>query len=137
MGINIEKVKKIRESKPFSLWDLAVFITIITAIVILFVFSFSSQKEGTKVVVYVENEFYGEYSLKENTQEPIPVYNKDGKFLLNMHIKDGVVWVTDATSPRRLCELSRISKAPQQIIDLPNRVFIEIVGESDIDYISG
>ena len=56
----------------------------------------------------------------------------------NVHtqILDGKVRVTHADCPDRLCQKTgSISKAPQRIVCLPNKVVIKIVGTSEVDTI--
>lgn len=133
--MDIKKAKIIKTTKPFALWDIALFAVLAIIIVLLFVFSLNTAKEGDTVRVFVGNDWFEDYSIDTNGSYDIT--SSDGTVLMILVIKDKTVWVKESTCPDKICELSKIRYSPQQIICLPNKVYISIIGKSDIDIIVG
>ena len=133
--MDIEKVKKIKSSRPFSLLGIPIFAVLAIVVITFMIISFNAKKEGEIVRVWVENKFYADYDLNINGHYDIS--NADDKLLLVLVIEDRVVHVEDSTCPDHLCEISNIQFAPEQIICLPNNVIITIIGQSDFDIIVG
>lgn len=106
-------------------------------IVVLGVFYVVMQKDpGTQVIVTVDGEEYGRYSLDEEQEIPIVI---DGVTTNLLVIKDGVADMTEANCPDKLCVHQReISKSNEMIVCLPNKVVVEISGgeESGFDTIA-
>ena len=106
-------------------------------IVVLGVFYVVMQKDpGTQVIVTVDGEEYGRYSLDEEQEIPIVI---DGVTTNLLVIKDGVADMTEANCPDKLCVHQReISKGNEMIVCLPNKVVVEISGseESGFDTIA-
>lgn len=133
--MNEQKVKKIKSSRPFALWDIAVFAVLAVVIIVFMAVSLNLKQEGSKIRVYVNNDFFADYDI--NLDGEYNVTNTDGDVLMVLVIQDQKVWVKNSTCPDHICEMSKISYAPQQIVCLPNNVYISILGESDIDIIVG
>ena len=133
--MNEQKVKKIKSSRPFALWDIAVFAVLAVVIIVFMAVSLNLKQEGSKIRVYVNNDFFADYDINQDGE--YNVTNTDGDVLMVLVIQDQKVWVKNSTCPDHICEMSKISYAPQQIVCLPNNVYISILGESDIDIIVG
>ena len=100
---------------------LIVTMALIVAVAALLLFLFKS--EGDMVVVTVDGELYGEYSLGED--KTVEIKNGDGSNLLV--IEGGRAYVTEASCPDGICSSHRaVSKDGESIICLPNKVVIEI-----------
>lgn len=106
-------------------------------LVVLGVFYFVKQNDlGTQVIISIDGEEYGRYSLEENQEIPIVI---DGVTTNLLIIEDGVADMTEANCPDKLCVHQReISKSNEMIVCLPNKVVVEISGseESGFDTIA-
>ena len=81
------------------------------------------RSEGDKVVVSVDSQVFGEYSLGEN--QTVEIKNGDGYNVLV--IENGEARVESASCPDGICASHRpISYNGQSIICLPNNVVIEV-----------
>lgn len=92
-----------------------------------------TQKEGTGVIVKMNGQEIGRYSLSTNGTYPL---NGGTNVLV---IKDGYAYLLDATCPDKLCvQQGKISKTGQVITCLPNKLTVSVygAGENDIDFIS-
>ena len=84
-----------------------------------------SRAEGEAVRVQVDGETVAEYPLDKDGEYPI---NGGSNVLV---VKDGEAYMKSADCPDRLCVKSgRISRAGEQIICLPNRVSVEVLGDA-------
>ncbi|NLC16416.1 MAG: NusG domain II-containing protein [Clostridiales bacterium] len=133
--MNEQKVRKIKSSRPFALWDIIVFALLAVAVITFMALSLNIKEEGSIVRVYVNNQFFADYDININGQYDIT--NSEGDVLMVLVIQDKKVWAQNSTCPDHICEMTKISYAPQQIICLPNNVHITILGPSDIDIIVG
>lgn len=108
------------------------FITVLLAVVLsgsLFLHRFYSR-EGGQVVVSVDGQVYGSYSLETDQEIPITI---DGKVTNVLVIEDGMADMVEADCPDKLCVHQRaISKNNETIVCLPNRVVVEVT-ESEED----
>ena len=81
------------------------------------------RTEGDKVVVSVDSQVFGEYSLGES--QTVEIKNGDGYNVLV--IENGEARVESASCPDGICSSHRpISYNGQSIICLPNNVVIEV-----------
>lgn len=112
-------------------------VLVVLVIVVLGISYAVMQKDpGTQVIVTVDGEEYGRYSLDEEQEIPIVI---DGVTTNLLVIKDGVADMTEANCPDKLCVHQReISKSNEMIVCLPNKVVVEISGgeESGFDTIA-
>ncbi len=112
-------------------------VLVVLVIVVLGISYAVMQKDpGTQVIVTVDGEEYGRYSLDEEQEIPIVI---DGVTTNLLVIKDGVADMTEANCPDKLCVHQReISKGNEMIVCLPNKVVVEISGseESGFDTIA-
>lgn len=80
---------------------------------------------GGQLRITVNNEIYGTYDLKQDQEIPIGTTN-------TCIIKDGKVTMIQADCPDHICMHSAaIDKDGGTIVCMPNRVFLEIVGQED------
>lgn len=101
-----------------------IFISVLIALImaaVLGVLLFS--RDGDTVIVTVDGQIYGEYSL--NTDRQVEIVNGEGYNLLV--IEGGKAFVKSASCPDGICSSHRaVSKDGESIICLPNKVVIEI-----------
>ncbi len=93
------------------------------------------MKKGEYVVITVDGELYGRYSLSQSQEIDIVA---DGITKNLCVIKDGKADMVEADCPDKLCVHQRaVSKGGESIVCLPNRVVIAIEGgTSEIDSIA-
>jgi hypothetical protein len=91
------------------------------------------QHEGKLVVIEVDGELVGNFSLEEDRFIPV-----DGKLgTTGVEIADKVVRVLDSPCPHKVCVKSgTISKSGETLVCLPNGVVIRIEGEPSVDAVS-
>ncbi|WP_026667718.1 NusG domain II-containing protein [Butyrivibrio sp. AE2005] len=105
---------------------LIIFLTL-TSVVMLIGISLFSQK-GATVVVSVDGKEVASFPLDEDTVYNIGGYHGGENIL---EVKDGKAHLTDASCPDKLCvSMGYINKSGQSIICLPNKVVIEIKGNT-------
>ena len=106
---------------------LIIFLTL-TSVVMLIGISLFSRK-GATVVVSVDGKEVASFPLDEDTVYNIGGYHGGENIL---EVKDGKAHLTDASCPDKLCvNMGYISKTGQSIICLPNKVVIEIKGNTE------
>ncbi len=89
----------------------------------------ATNKGGNQVVVSVDGVEAYSFPLDEDLEFEITGYEGGTNYLV---IENGEAYLKDASCPDRLCvHMGGISKAGQSIICLPNRVVVEIKGESN------
>ncbi len=83
-------------------------------------------KSGEKVCIYVDSREYKTVSLNENITLNIETeYGKN-----TVVVNNGEVFIEETDCPNKLCRKSKISRAGQSIVCLPNRVSILIEGKT-------
>ena len=99
---------------------------------------FLTRQAGNQVVVSVDGQVVSSFPLDKDIEYVIEGYEGGRNTLI---IKDGVAYMSDASCPDHLCMgMGKISQVGQSIICLPNRVVVEIQGESyepEYDVIGG
>ena len=88
--------------------------------------------EGSNIVITVDGEEYGTYSLLE--EQTITIGEGDTKNIIE--IKGGKAYMKDASCPDQLCvDQNEISYDKESIICLPNKVVITVISdvESEVD----
>ena len=115
-GTQVSSAKKHRNDLIFIS---ALLLIILIAALAMLLF----RTEGDKVVVSVDSQVFGEYSLGEN--QTVEIKNGDGYNVLV--IENGEARVESASCPDGICSSHRpISYNGQSIICLPNSVVIEV-----------
>lgn len=86
-------------------------------------------QSGDKVLVTVDGEVYGTYSLCDEQEIEI---KKDGKVTNVLEIKDGYARMKEADCPDRLCvHQKKIENDKESIVCLPNRIVVTVEAEED------
>lgn len=92
----------------------------------VFLFVECTRTGGELVTVELDGEEIGRYPLDTDKRVPL----KDGKNVLV--IEDGKAYMESADCPDKVCvRTGKISRVGEQIVCLPNRVFIRVIGEGD------
>lgn len=126
--MNFEKVKKVKNSKPFTVLDAVIVAVIALALVGVIIWLFVREKPST--VIVTAPDFYRELSLDKDAELRLEH--------LTVHVSNGRVWVTDADCPDKTCEhTGEITRAGQSIVCLPSGVVVSITGISDLQWESG
>ena len=85
-----------------------------------------TRTQGDRVIVTVNGETYGSYSLSKDTEMDIRT-GESGKQLNRLIIKDGKAYVETATCPDGICASHKpISHDGESIICLPHKVVITV-----------
>ncbi len=116
---------------------LKLFDYILIAVLIIFAISFNyvflqiyGGGSSDEVVVTVEGQVYGKYSLKNDGIYNVSIDN-DGIVNNQFEIKNGIVNMTDANCPDKYCIHSKgIEYNSEAIVCLPNKVVLQINSES-------
>ena len=114
--------------------DIILFVFLILLGIILTVASLAGGSDKNTVVVKVDGEVYGTYSLSKD--QTIKIEEDDHYNLIE--IKDGKVQMAESNCNNQLCvKQGAISSGNMPIVCLPNRVIVNISGEEDdIDVIT-
>lgn len=114
--------------------DIVLFAVLMIIGIIISVFAFTSGKTGTKVVVTVDGQIYGTYSLAEDRVITIKQSNHTNKIT----IKNQSVQMTYSDCKNQVCvNDGKVTKTNQSIVCLPNKVMVEIKGdEEEFDAVS-
>lgn len=113
--------------------------TLVIAIVALLVTKKFFMSGGDEVLITIDGETFGEYSLL--TEQTIDITDSEGKTINKLKISGGKANMIWADCPDKLCvKHNEISKENESIICLPNKVIATITkssgGVSDIDSVS-
>ena len=123
--------KKDKAALPFSCSnnkskiknDVFLILFILFFVLLFTLLIFVSRNAGDTVIVTVDGQFFGEYSLNENVIQKIQ-NNQDYNLLI---IEDGEAHVKYASCPDGICSHHRPIKYDGEcIICLPNKVVIEV-----------
>ena len=114
--------------------DIILFICLILIGGALSYLAFSGSSTGDLVVVKVNGEVYGKYSL---TKDRTITVNRDGH-MNKITIKGGKVQVSKSNCKNQVCvKQGSISSTHQSIVCIPNRVVVSIEGkDGEYDVIS-
>lgn len=114
--------------------DIALFFLLIAMGLALSFWSFAAGTSGQRVVVTVNGEPYGTYSLAENQTIEI----KQNHHINKITINNGAVQMSYSTCKNQVCvKDGSISKTNQSLVCLPNKVMVEIKGgEEELDAVS-
>ena len=99
--------------------DIAVICSVAVAFVLSIVLLIPFSKQGSRVVVKQDNKIVYNESININKTVDTPTNT--------VIIKDGIVYISDATCKNQVCvNTGKISKKGESIICLPNKVIVEI-----------
>jgi hypothetical protein len=114
--------------------DLILLAGILAAAVLIYVvFWYTHQEVGAQVVVTVDGETYGTYDLNPADGKAQTIEITKDKTVTNLLIiEDGKADMTQADCPDKLCVHQKaISATGETIVCLPNKVVVEIAGETE------
>jgi len=116
-------------------------IIIIAAILLLAVLVLSLtlifRREGGSVEVRINGELYGTYPL--SVDRTVEFKNSEGRVTNTLVIEGGTAYLSFADCPDKTCvNTGKIKYVGQRITCLPNRLTVQVVGESDggVDFVS-
>lgn len=113
-------MKKIFKKADFVLLGALLFIGILLSAA-----GVLSASSGTRIVITVDGEIYGTYSLDEDREITV---EQDGH-INKITIKDGAAQMTYSTCANQVCiHTGAVSETNRTIVCLPNRVMVEITG---------
>ena len=99
--------------------DIAVICSVAVAFVLSIVLLIPFSKQGSRVVVKQDNKIVYNESININKTDDTPTNT--------VIIKDGIVYISNATCKNQVCvNTGKISKKGESIICLPNKVIVEI-----------
>lgn len=102
-------------------------ILLLIALVFLLWFLLGYRKAGSSVEITVDGELYGTFSLDEDREVPIRVNGSVTNLLV---IADGEANMKEADCPDQICvNHVPVSHTGEDIVCLPNRVVVRVVGE--------
>lgn len=109
-------------------------IAVIVTIALLFflLIHFFIKKDGSMVVVKINGDIQYKGSIHQSKELVVNGYQGGSNRIV---IQDGYVYMADADCPDKLCEhMGKISKTGENIVCMPHRVVVEIVGDgSELD----
>lgn len=89
------------------------------------------KQDGAVVLVTVNGEEYGKYSLNDN--QSICIESNNGQNILV--IQDGAAYMAEASCPDHVCvNTGRISAGGEVIVCLPNQVIVTVVSSYKGEY---
>lgn len=114
--------------------DIVLFFCLLLMGLGLSAWSLTSGGSGQQVIVTVNGQHYGTYSLFENQTIEI----QQNHHLNKITIKDGTAQMTYSDCHNQVCvKDGSVSMANQSIVCLPNKVMVEIIGgEGELDAVS-
>lgn len=122
--------------QKFTTGDKLLFVSLLLLTVYIFKITYTGRKEGSTVVINVNNKEFGRFPLK--TDRHIAVEGPIG--VTDVVIKDGKVGITNSPCPNKMCvKFGWINHVGRVSVCLPNKVVIKIIGDedTDIDAIAG
>ena len=108
--------------------DILLITVIATIALVFFLFiHFFIKKDGSMVVVKINGDINYKGSLYQSKELVVDGYQGGSNRIV---IQDGFVYMADADCPDKLCEhMGKISKTGENIVCMPHRVVVEIVGD--------
>lgn len=111
--------------------DIILAVLLIIAGLAASLFSVISTDSGETVVVTVDGEEFGRYSLAEDRTITVKKNNHTNEII----IKDGTVSMLFSDCANQVCvNTGAVSKTSQSIVCLPNKVMVEIEGGGEPEY---
>ncbi len=103
---------------------------LLAAVILLGLAIFWLRGEGDRVVVTVDGQPFGVYSLSEETEVDIRT-GKDGEESNRLVVRNGEAFVESATCPDGICAAhAPISRDGESIVCLPHRVVVTVEQEN-------
>lgn len=96
-------------------------------VLLLLLFILWPKEPGNTIDVSIDGTTVLTLNLDDSGSYPVPDY---GGYSLRVVVEDGKVWVEDSNCPDLVCQKhAPISQAGEQIVCLPHRLVITVVGE--------
>lgn len=117
-------------------WDcfIIIILVIISLMPVGFIIPSNNEGELRKVIISVDGTEYKTFELRAETDEKIRIEENGG--INEIYVKGENVYMHDTNCTDRICvRQGKISKIGESIVCLPNRVFIEIKGEKESEFI--
>ena len=117
-------------------WDLIIIIVLIILSLIPIRLLISNDNSGDlkRVIISVNGEEYESLELKENLNKIIKI--EEGLGVNEICINKGQVYMNHSNCTDKVCmKQGKISRIGESIVCLPNRVFIEIKGDEEGEFI--
>lgn len=131
--IDERKIDIIKKSRPFKVLDIAVFLIVITAVILLVVFSY---REGGEYVYISANGENSTHLLRED--KTIYIVTSEGELVLEVVISNKEVYVKNATCKDKICEnVGKIKYINQTIVCSPSGVVVKIIAKYSNDLTTG
>lgn len=115
--------------------DIVLFCVLLLSAGLLFaVFALRLSEPAGRVVITIDGEPYGTYSLEENSEIEI---SQNGYHNV-VRIENGTVWMESSDCHNQVCvDHAPISRSGESIICLPHKLVVRIEGgkEADVDAI--
>ncbi|MCI8427758.1 MAG: NusG domain II-containing protein [Lachnospira sp.] len=111
---------------------LLITVIVMIALVFFLFIHFFIKKDGSMVVIKINGDINYKGSLYQSKELVVDGYQGGSNRIV---IQDGFVYMADADCPDKLCEhMGKISKTGENIVCMPHRVVVEIVGDgSELD----
>lgn len=111
---------------------LLITVIVMIALVFFLFIHFFIKKDGSMVVIKINGDINYKGSLYQSKELVVDGYQGGSNRIV---IQDGYVYMADADCPDKLCEhMGKISKTGENIVCMPHRVVVEIVGDgSELD----
>ena len=113
--------------------DIIVIVSLLLLSAVVLIATTLSRQGGASVEVTVDGELVGTYSLGTDA-----VYELNGGTNV-LTVSGGVAYMSYSNCPDHTCEnTGRVRYVGEMIVCLPNRITIEVVGETDggVDFVS-
>ena len=115
-------------NKKRILCDAVLILTLLAAAIAAVLIIRAGQSEGGTVTVSKNGELICQYPLSEDGEYIIADESASNVLV----IENGRAYIREASCPDKLCvNLGKISRTGERIICLPNKIIVEIVGESE------
>lgn len=130
-SISCKNKSSARQGQP---WDrlrkkdvIFIGILLFISLLLLLWFLLGYRKTGSSIEITVDGELYGTYALNEDQEIFIRV---DGAVTNLLLIEDGQANMREADCPDQICvNHASISHTGENIVCLPNRVVVSVIGE--------
>ena len=111
---------------------LLITVIVMIALVFFLFIHFFIKKDGSMVVIKINGDINYKGSLYQSKELVVDGYQGGSNRIV---IQDVFVYMADADCPDKLCEhMGKISKTGENIVCMPHRVVVEIVGDgSELD----
>jgi hypothetical protein len=123
---------KIFEGDFMTKWDKMLIILILVSSIgaLVFISGMTMNYDNRYVKISIDGELYKTYSLDGTLDKKITIDTDNGSNVI--HIEEGLVYMEESTCPDKTCIKQGVIEKPGEIIVcLPNKVIVEIIGETE------